>query len=147
MKNGVRDVFLSIVLIVIGAYTFFESASFPDIAAHFPRRISLLLILLALALMISGIYKVRKEPGKEKATGPYGNVFFLSIIIAVYILILDWAGYLLSTVGLVFAVMSILGYKKKMKALLVAICSVAAAFVLFRFLLGVPLPLGIFMES
>ena len=147
MKNGVRDVFLSIVLIVLGTYTYFESATFPDIAAQFPRRISLLLILLAIALMISGIYKIRKEPGKEKTTGPYGNVFFLTIFIAIYILILDWAGYLLATVGLVFAVMSILGYKKKMKALLVAICSVAAAFVLFRFLLGVPLPLGIFMES
>lgn len=147
MKKGVRDVFLSIVLIVIGAYTFFESASFPDIAAHFPRRISLILILLALTLMASGIFQVRKKPGKEKTTGPYSNVFFLAIFIAVYILILEWGGYLLSTVGLVFAVMSILGYKNKIKALLVALISVAASFVLFRFLLGVPLPLGIFMES
>ena len=148
MKNGTDDVLLSLVLMLLGAFAFFESASFPSIAAHFPRRISLLLILLSCALLFVGLYTMKKTPKAETRTAPsYRNVILLAGIIAAYILILDRIGYVASTIGLTLAVMYALGYRNRKKAILAALCSVLIAFVVFRFLLGVPLPLGAFMEG
>lgn len=148
MKNGTRDAVLAIVLILVGAYAFFESAKFPNIAAHFPQRISMLLMFLSVLLLLADLYTRKREgTGNAEKTGSHRNVFLLSGAIAVYILILDKAGYIASTIGLMLAVMYALGYRSGKKAVLVAVCSVLAAFAVFRFLLGVPLPLGVFADG
>ena len=148
MKKGTDDIILSLVLMLLGAFAFFESAGFPNIAAHFPRRISLLLILLSCALFLVGLYTRKKNPKSETGTAPsYRNVILLTGIIAVYILVLDRIGYVVSTIGLVLAIIYALGYRNRNRAILAALCSVLLAFAVFRFLLGVPLPLGAFMEG
>jgi predicted membrane protein len=152
MKKGTDDIILSLVLMLLGAFAFFESAGFPNIAAHFPRRIALLLILLSCALFLVGLHTRKKNPKAaetdERGTAPsYRNVLLLAGIIAVYILVLDKIGYLVSTIGLALAAIYALGYRNRSKAILAAFCSALVAFVVFRFLLGVPLPLGAFMDG
>ncbi len=150
MKKGTDDVLLSLVLMLLGVFAFFESGSFPSIAAHFPRRMAALLMLLSCALFLVGLHTRKKNPKAETGTASsYRNVFLLTGIIAVYILVLDRIGYVISTIGLVLAVIYALGYgnRNRNRAILAALCSVLLAFAVFRFLLGVPLPLGAFMEG
>lgn len=146
MKKGTSDVVLALILLLAGGYAFFEAADFPNIASHFPRRVALLLAILSCVLLAMGVYSMKND-STRCATGSYRNVTLLSGAIAVYIVFLDKAGYLLSTIGLMLAVMYALGYRNGKKAFLAAVCSVLAAFVVFRFLLGVPLPLGVFAEG
>lgn len=146
MKKGTMDAILALVLIFVGVYAFFESATFPSIAAHFPQRIALLLVVLSSMLLVSAFFS-RKTGSMSSGKGSYRNVSLLVGSIALYALILDKIGYAVSTVGLMLTVMYAFGYRSGKKAFLVSVCSVLAAFIVFRLLLGVPLPLGVFTEG
>lgn len=147
MKKATSDVILALILLLIGGYAFFESANFPSIASHFPQRVAFLLAILSCVLLAMGVRSMKSDSTRCGRTGSYRNVALLSGAIAAYVFILDKVGYLLSTIVLMLAVMYALGYRNGKKAFLVALCSVLATFVVFRFLLGVPLPLGVFVEG
>ncbi|MDD2207493.1 MAG: tripartite tricarboxylate transporter TctB family protein [Aminobacterium sp.] len=147
MKNWKKDFLLAIVLLVISVFVFIEAGNFPDIAAHFPKRVAVVIFLLAAPLLGRSLNERKKEVESESEKKRYKSVYSVIISIAVYILILPKAGYLVSSLALMLFIMCNLGYANKKRALITAILSVFVIFAVFRFLLGVPLPLGVFVEG
>jgi len=132
------NIYLSITLIILSIIVFIESLKLPNIDAQFPKLISISLFITAIILVISSLKMKTQEKKKEYNYWRAGKVIVGLIL---YILILRWLGYLLSTGLLITYVISILGYKKRKQIIVVAIVSTVVLYLIFKILLGVPLPM------
>ncbi|MDD3426459.1 MAG: hypothetical protein PHT10_06210 [Aminobacterium sp.] len=65
MKNWKKDFLLAIVLLVISVFVFIEAGNFPDIAAHFPKRVAVVIFLLAAPLLGRSLNERKKEVESE----------------------------------------------------------------------------------
>lgn len=113
-------------------------------AAGFPRIIMILALVL---LVISLINVIRKNKGKlykgEKVQEL--NPTFLSLIgsIVLYILLIRYIGFLISSFILIGAILYILGHRKVISGLLISVIAAFGYTIVFGRLLSVPLPRGI----
>jgi len=133
-----ENIYLSITLIILSIIVFIESSKLPNIDAQFPRLISISLFITAIILMMSSL-KIKVQEKKEKGY----NYWRAGIIVAgliLYILILRWLGYLLSTGLLITYVISTLGYHKRKQIIIIAIVATVILYLIFKILLNVPLP-------
>jgi asparagine N-glycosylation enzyme membrane subunit Stt3 len=119
---------------------FIESLKIPKVPSEFPKLISLLLTLLAVILMLTA-FKRREEKTKETVYNFY-PVICVILCLIVYILVLRWIGYIVSSIVLIFSVILILGYKKKKRVFIISLASVTVIYLIFKIILGVPLPMG-----
>jgi len=105
----------------------------------FPWWLGLVLLLLGVVLLVQAI---RERAGAGAAAERPWKVLLLLAVLAVYVLVLDAAGYLIATFLVVVFMLRVLEPQRWSVALGVAALAAAGSYVLFAVWLGVPLPAG-----
>jgi putative tricarboxylic transport membrane protein len=145
MRNK-RDVIASLLLILIGIAVIVWSIRLQvgtllrPLAGFFPFLVGFGIIALSLVLLVQGWLGHSKAP---KAYGRWQRPLIMVVGLAVYSVILDPLGYILSTIFIAIVTLRILGVMSwKVIGLSSVVLSVSVYF-LFTQLLGVELPAGV----
>lgn len=98
--------------------------------------------------IFNSIRKYRKEENKRDFSISFHSLFtnklvIGSIIIGVYSLILDYFGYLLSTILFIFLYMTLLSEKRLVFKIVTSLVATLVIYIIFARVLQVPLPRGI----
>jgi hypothetical protein len=109
------------------------------------------LLLIAIGFLLCILQLVRQAKEKQKAgeklidlSTPAGRaILFTALTLACYVAVLNILGFVLST--FIFSLVSalVMGYRKKGKLIVFAVCTTAALLLLFGKAFFVPLPRGI----
>lgn len=105
----------------------------------FPLFISVMLALLSVSLILSS-FSGLKEEKKEKGDRRTFIIFLVEC--AVYLLVLNYLGFLISTMLLLGAVVHLLGERKWWKIIVISLVTSFIIYQLFGVYLGVMLPKG-----
>ncbi|NLT95175.1 MAG: tripartite tricarboxylate transporter TctB family protein [Clostridia bacterium] len=137
------NIILAIFLICVGIVGLFLLKDMPEPPAMFPEILFFLLIFFSTVLLIS-VLKNSKD-GSEKKEINYYPVLKITGGLVLYTLIIKILGYLLATFLLVIYIILVMGYPKKLITVVVSLVSVSIIFAIFKLLLNVPLPAGLFL--
>ncbi|MDW0116126.1 tripartite tricarboxylate transporter TctB family protein [Sporosarcina thermotolerans] len=162
MVPKIRDVQSGIFLLVVSVIMFSATLSFKKLTstavgpAFMPQIIAGLIALMAIAIIIQGIRSVKAEREKESSADAvvekdpkdevtYRPVILSFILMAVYVVVLPFVGFLITTAVYMFTQMMILSDKPERRWLLFAVVSVvssATIYYVFRNVFYVMLPNG-----
>jgi uncharacterized membrane protein len=151
---GTSDIVSSLLLLALSAVLFAATFSFPKLTVAlsptvFPRFVTAGLFILSTLLLIQGLRRALVRQGstaQPKASGsaPKG-LFVLRFLLLgadalLYAMLLEPAGYLLSTPPFLVAAMLLFGERKWHRLLAVPVLSTVILYALFRMVFRVPLP-------
>ncbi len=164
-----QDQFVGLILIIFSGFMYYQASQLPPAmfgalgADIFPKILFALLALFGATLLIQSFWKVRKEtlasqqePDRDKTlsvtTEPKGVAYYKYVIIGfasfmVYVILMYYLGYLISTLFFLPVLMWILGPKTKTAAITIVLVSLGLTIgmqVVFARLLKVFLPEGAF---
>lgn len=139
------DVYLGIILMLFSGVFLYESFKMNKVAAEFPKIVLTLLLILSALLFFLGIRKTR-HPELTLASDTLLNIKVIQAplavyaIIAIYILLIKYAGFFISTILCIPVIMVYYGIKKIRTILLTDIILNLFIYVLFVRMLNVMLP-------
>jgi putative tricarboxylic transport membrane protein len=115
-------------------------------AEFLPLWVSIGMAILSLALFISTTLKPKESiPGNAFPTGKsLFSIFLLLIVLALYILLLDVIGYLISTLLLILITMRFIMQATWKSSISVSILTSSLLYVVFKTFLSVDLPVNTF---
>lgn len=145
LKN--KSVIFSFIVIAFSIWSYFESFNFSDRAARWPRTIILFTILFCLLLIIGEAIKFLKGIKAEEGDSfSHLSWFVPSLIITTigFIYIIPRLGFFISTFLFMVTGMYILGIRDSKKFILAPIIIVIFIYIVFKMILNLPLPQGIF---
>jgi hypothetical protein len=127
-----------------------QAFRYPAESAHFPRFLSVLLLLLSILLVIRGVRAPRPErPTPEEHTprfsvaeslrSPAAFVFGAS---AIYLVTMQWLGFLASSILFMAACAGWLGHRRWPTGLVWGVAFPLGLYALFHGVLGLALPMG-----
>ena len=105
----------------------------------FPLFISIMLCILSISLILSS-FSGLKEAKREKGDRKTFLLFLLEC--AIYLIVLKYLGFLISTMLLLGAIVHLLGEKSWCKIILISVVTSLIIYFLFGVYLGVMLPKG-----
>lgn len=157
------EILIGLALIVLGAVIYLQSNDFPALnevhldAGSFPKLIAALLILLSLVLILQkGIALMRsRTPGGRPEMGErfrsfyreYKLVILTLVIFFVYIFLMQFIGFVVSTILFIVVTGLLVGSRAKKDILVISIVSIAitlGTYFFFENVLNVRFPSGIF---
>jgi hypothetical protein len=150
MSAGIQKVCYLIFLVIgilylIGSLLLPIGTSAAPKGGLFPLIVAIFLVAMSIAL-IAGFLKGRSGAVEAVEAFPQGKdrnrVLAVASALIVYSLLLKPIGYLVSTVGLMGAIVYLLGLRGWIKVALTAILTGVLSYYLFAFILEVPLPRG-----
>lgn len=143
-----KDYIVGISGLVLSLYVYLESKSFEQIGeglsenpAYYPRILSLLLAVMSLGLLI-GTFRKRSKIQVRFNWELLRNLGKFMGVLVIYIIILKPVGFIIGTAAFVFGMIWLLGGTKK-QAVIYALPISLFVYLLFSFVLKVPLPKGI----
>ena len=104
----------------------------------FPLLISVFLLVLSIFLLI----QKRNVEDKKKVKGDYRTLLFFALSCIIYLFIIDFLGFIISSILLLASVMFLLGERRWWFILLLSISVSLILYVLFASYLSVMLPKG-----
>lgn len=145
----VRNISINLVFLALSIFMLFASYQLPGSQStvelgpgFYPRMIIFILIILNIidiAIKIINDKKEQKEQGNLPAIA-YGKLLIMIIVMSSYILSLKFVDYRIATFLLVYIIMLIIDKNKYKQALFVAIGFVLTIYVIFDYLLRIPMP-------
>ena len=153
MSNKIRDLILSVIMLVFGVAMIVLARDIPhkiasDVgSAYVPTFLGVCIIVVGAAKLILTVLN-KKPPADEKilftqdALGGFGTI----ALMLVYMLALEPVGFIISSTVYLFVQMMLLSDKTNRKPVLFAIIAVllpAAVDALFVYAIKMPLPVGI----
>lgn len=148
MKKG--NIVSSIISILVAVFVLYETKDFPSGAqnvpgpAFFPRIIAILIIGLS-GLLIVMTY-IRKEERNINFTSKNDLKAYITIaIILVYIVLMNILGFIIATPLFLITMIYYYGMRNYVKNIIISVGVTALIFTIFKILLAVPLPQGIFL--
>lgn len=163
MVPKIRDVQAGIFLLFVSVIMFSATLSFKKLTtslvgpAFMPQVIAGLIALMSIAIIVQGVKSVKasraeksstdavvEEKPKEEVT--YRPVILTFILMAVYVAVMPFVGFLITTAVYMFIQMMILSDKPERKWLLFVVVSVVASatiYYVFRNVFYVMLPSGL----
>lgn len=163
MISKIRDVQAGIFLLFVSVIMFTTTLTFKKLTtsqvgpAFMPQVIAVLIALMAVAIIIQGVRNVKAERGKKASTDvvvtkkdtknevTYRPVILSFALMAVYVVVMPFVGFLITTAVYMFIQMMILSDKPERKWLLFVTVSVVASasiYYVFRNVFYVMLPNG-----
>jgi putative tricarboxylic transport membrane protein len=141
------DLVTGIFALLLTVYIYIVTSGYPEThgntmsAATFPRLLGSLLSLAGLGLIYGALKKgyaakIRVRNGKK--------VFWLIVLLLTYALIIEPAGFTLTTIALMAAILYVFEIKKIPYLVLLPIIATLMIQYIFQKILSVPLPTGIF---
>lgn len=141
MVNWKTDLGLSVALFGLSLYVLLSARKFNETAAKFPTLIAITMMICVAFLVIFALHG--KNAGGSVPARQYLHVAILAGILILYALLMSVLGFILSSL-LAFAGTAVfLGARRAPTIILSDICVTGVVYVVFRFLLQVPLPAGI----
>ncbi|KJS88422.1 MAG: hypothetical protein JM58_01280 [Peptococcaceae bacterium BICA1-8] len=136
------DVLLAIGLLIVEVFLWVYIGDAPQSARSYPRALLDIAFILTLILLFTSF---RKKVQEAKPGSLFNNqVLLIMLITGVYIAVLNYLGFALSTLIYIFGVMWYLGIRKKIMLILVPTLTTLFVYLVFNQLLLVLLPEGIF---
>ena len=142
------NIIVSVLLIALAILLIVDASTYTKVdpndvgLAFFPMVVAGLLIVLALILLLTSIFK----KVEEVSPGFFGRKqlkSYLAIgVILVYLIVMPYVGFCVSSALFLFVLIRLFGYHKYWLNAVVSIASSALIYVLFKLLLNVPLPAG-----
>lgn len=147
---GKKDIFLSIIFIVISITIYILTYQFPQQTVAlspkvFPRFVSACLLILSVVLLIQGVTGVKKNSEQKKTKLILNKIFILRLLLMIllaffYTRILSLTGYIIATPPFVAGAMLLFNEKRWIWIIAVSIITTALLYVLFRMIFRIPLP-------
>lgn len=136
------DKFLTIGLFILEAFYFILIKQLPPKAARYPYFVLGLMVFLTLLLAINTFIIKPKNTEEDKFKGNlYGQFFFVIVLSAVYVVLIDIIGFFVTTAIYLFVTMVIL--KSNIKwSIVVSIVFPIFLYLVFVSFLKVPVPRG-----
>ena len=140
------DKFLTIGLFILEAFYFLLIKQLPPKAARYPYFVLGLMVFLTLLLAINTFLikpkNTEEEKGEDQFKGNlYGQFFFVIVLSAVYVVLIDIIGFFVTTAIYLFVTMVIL--KSNIKwSIVVSIVFPIFLYLVFVSFLKVPVPRG-----
>ena len=106
----------------------------------FPLIISIFLFILSISILASSFKENEKR--KEKEKGDIKSLLIFGLICILYLLVLNFLGFVLSSILLLISLMILLGERRWWFIALVSIISTVVIYLLFAKYLSVMLPKG-----
>ena len=134
------DTYLSIVLLVAGLLIFIEAKSFPQTPGEFPVWISTILIGLSALLLIQSLTNRDDDKKLEINKSALIHIAITTAGIAGYIILLPFLGYVITSFILVLSLSILFGYRSIKYLAMTPLAAVVLCWVVFLFILNIPLP-------
>ena len=134
------------IFVLLYCYTIDKVTSMdPSGPAAMPRIVAWMMIVIGAVHVVGAYHIIRKNPNSErkKEKGGVVPVVLICAACGIYYLLLESLGYLLMTPFLIIAIMTSVGERRVMHILGTSIGTSIFLFCVFRYLLGVDLPLGL----
>ena len=132
----------------LSLYVYFGSKAFERVGsglsqdpAYYPRILAFILALLSISLIIDSLRKRAKLSIKVNTELLKNLGLFLALLL-IYILLLNPIGFIIATAAFAFSMIWFLGGTKK-QAIVTSIPMSLIVYIVFSFVLKVPLPKGI----
>lgn len=147
------DFAIALAMMLIGCYGLYEMAALPKLRgdgigpAFYPALLSAILICLSSILLVKSFVSIRKDTSQRtvppKGIHTYGQVFVLLFSTLVYGMLLETIGFPLLTMVLVGGLAYMLDPGFLYRKLAFSLVFTIAAWLIFEWFLGLPLPLGV----
>ncbi len=152
MKKG--NIISSVIVMIIGIYVLVVCSGYPTAEAYgtgvpgpglWPIAVAALMVVAAISLLIKAI-RTKPEDDTPIAMWTEGTrrVYITMAALVVYVAVLGFLGFLLSTVVMLFGFIQWFAKKNPLITLLISVICTAAIYGVFKFLLNVPVDFGLF---
>ncbi len=135
------DLVITLIIACTCVYMLIAAAPYQLLGQLFPRVIAgatLVACVAQIFLTLTGKSKVKKSDA------PASNNYLLVVgIVAVYLILLNFLGFILCTLALTIAVPLVLGFSNKKVILAISFILTFASYFIFKVFFFVPLPQGI----
>ena len=144
------DIIVSLLVIPICLYVFYESARWPIIAdtgnaTWIPRGDAVCLIAAAVLLFVKALRgRSLTIPGRL-AGADRNRVLWVAVLTGAYTIAVEYLGFIATGVPYMFGFAFVLGERRWVRLILFAAAVPIGAYILFRKALNVPLPQGWFI--
>lgn len=158
------EIIIGLALIGLGLVIYVRGGNLPSLneayfnAGSFPRLIAGLLILLSIILIFSKVNELRKrKPVKDKVSNKekiiafyreYRLVILTTTLFFVYIFLMQFLGFVVSTILFIIGAAILIGYRKRKEVLTISTIAVILTLTIYFFfenVLYVRFPSGIFI--
>lgn len=148
MKKSLPDIMVSIGLIAILSVFATQLGAVPAEAKGYPMFIMGLGYVLSIALLIRSIGRFRNEEKEEKPElkSQIITVIIYILMIAAYLFLINFCGYILATVIFMIASLLYLRLPSKIVMILLAVITTVLLYYVFTRFLNVTLPRGTFIQ-
>lgn len=143
------DIIVSLLIIPICLYVFYESARWPVIAgtgnATWVPRGDAVCLLAAAALLFIKAVRGRSLTIPSRLVGAdRARVLWIVVLTGIYTTAVDYVGFITTTVPYLFGFLLVLGERRWVRLILFAVGVPIGTYILFKTALNVPLPQGWF---
>lgn len=143
MTSKLENIISCLFIYIVSIFFFFSSSNFPRDSAAFPKVIALILTVLNTILLVQAFVKREKvKQKKERERILPIRTIFTAILTIAYILLVNIVGFILLTPIYIFIISSELGYRNKAISIIVALATTFTIYLVFKVVLGVPVPSG-----
>ena len=144
------DIIVSLLLIPICLYVFYESGRWPIIAdtgnaAWVPRGAAACLMAAAVLLFIRALQGRSLTIPSRLVGADRSRVLWIAVLTGAYTIAVEYVGFIATGVPYMFGFAFVLGERKWVRLILFAVGVPIATYILFRTALHVPLPQGWFI--
>jgi hypothetical protein len=152
MKDKTRDLLCSVLFLTFGIFMFFQSIGIVpkierDLGSGFmPKIVAGVLIAISIIKLIVTLTSKKENKIEEIGSDMLGGLLTIALL-AAYVLLFDILGFLISTITYLFLQILILSNEKNRRIGLFAIISIifpVVIYILFVYVIKMPLPYGIF---
>jgi len=151
-RSKVSHIFGRIMVIgfflIISIVLYLQTLTFPTNSEVGPAVVPRLWILMIAPLCLLLLFRTFKRQEKVEANGPRIDIVLMFIgFLVVYLLVMNYIGYFISTFLFIIAGMLYLGYKNHKVTLIVATSWIVFSYFIFYKILFVSLPIGKIFEG
>lgn len=158
------EIIIGLVLIGLSLVIYIQGGNLPSLneaffnAGSFPRMIAAVLILLSIILILSKLNELRKKkPAEDKVSSKerlaafyteYKLVILTTAVFFVYIFLLQFIGFVVSTILFIIGAAILIGYRKRKEVVTISAVAVILTLTIYFFfenVLYVRFPSGIFI--
>lgn len=141
------EIIIPIIMIILSIYLYTQTYSFKYTDYQqanpqmWPRGVLVLLILISTILI--GKVLLKGIDWKPKPSINYKKSISIIIFLFLYIFLMQFCGYLISTLIFIFCALILFGNRNILQLIIVPLLIVTLIFLIFNYLLYIPLPKGI----
>lgn len=146
MLPGIFTIIIGIIILFISQNINYFTFSYEIISPRFfPTSIGVILLILGLCLVINNFFIIRKHQNtsvapKQGKKGNYFRVLIVNLVILSYIYLLEWMGYISSTIIVLALLIYFFGEKNWKVNVIVSAFVTVICYYFFSKLFLIPLP-------